>query len=66
MGFESITYIHGFIYFTLKADLHSRITNINQSLRENEKVKEGALPHLSDHLFVMNERIEQLLFICLV
>jgi hypothetical protein len=39
---------------------------INQSLRENEKVKEDALPHLSDQLFVMNEKIEQLLFICLV
>ena len=30
---------------------------INQSLRENDKVKEDALAHLSDQLFILNERI---------
>ena len=30
---------------------------INQSLRENDKVKEDALVHLSDQLLVLSERI---------
>ncbi len=30
---------------------------INQSLRENNKVKEDALAHLLDQLLVLNERI---------
>jgi hypothetical protein len=33
---------------------------INQSLRENDRVKEDALAHLSDQLLVLNERIQQL------
>jgi hypothetical protein len=33
---------------------------INQSLRENDKVKEDALAHLSDQLLVLSERIQQL------
>jgi len=33
---------------------------LNQSLRENDKVKEDALAHLSDQLLVLSERIQQL------
>ena len=33
---------------------------INQSLRENDKVKENALAHLSDQLVVLSERLQQL------
>ena len=59
MGFESITYIHGFIQFILRSrTYYRRFTIINQSLRENDKVKEDALAHLSDQLLV--ERIQQL------
>jgi len=32
----------------------------NQSLRENDKVKENALTHLSDQLLVLSERIQLL------
>jgi hypothetical protein len=42
------------------ADLQTRIEElqiITQSLRENDKVKEDALAHLSDQLLVLNERI---------
>jgi len=38
-----------------QADLQTKIEElqlINQSLRENDKVKEDALAHLSDHLLV--------------
>ncbi|HSF51525.1 MAG TPA: hypothetical protein VLA74_12250 [Nitrososphaeraceae archaeon] len=31
---------------------------INQSLRENDKVKEDVLAHLSDQLLVLSERIQ--------
>ena len=33
---------------------------INHSLRENDKIKEDALAHLSDQLLVLSERIQQL------
>jgi hypothetical protein len=33
---------------------------INQSLIENDKVKEDALSHLSDQLLVLSERIQQI------
>ena len=33
---------------------------INQSLRENDKVKEDALAHLSDQLLVLSEGIQHL------
>jgi hypothetical protein len=42
------------------ADLQTKIEKlklINQSLRENDKVKENALAHLSDQLLVLSERI---------
>jgi len=43
------------------ADLQTKIEEfqlINQSLRENDKVKEGnALAHLSNQLLVLSERI---------
>jgi integrase len=45
------------------ADLQTRIEElqiVNQSLRENDKVKEDALAHLSDRLLVLSERIQQL------
>jgi integrase len=45
------------------ADFQTKIEElqlINQSLRENDKVKEDALAHLSDQLLVLNERIQQL------
>ena len=45
------------------ADLQTKIEElqlINQSLRENDKVKEDALSHLSDQLLVLSERIQQL------
>ena len=45
------------------ADLQTKIEElqlINQSLRENDKVKEDALAHLSDQLLVLSERIQQL------
>ena len=45
------------------ADLQTKIEEfqlINQSLRENDKVKEDALAHLSDQLLVLRERIQQL------
>jgi integrase len=45
------------------ADLQTRIEElqiVNQSLRENDKVKEDALAHLSDQLVVLSERIQQL------
>src|SRR5574342_432880 len=45
------------------ADLQTKIEElqiINQSLRENDKVKEDALTHLSDQLLVLSERIQQL------
>ena len=35
-------------------------TIINQSLRENDKIKEDALSHLSDQLFILSERMQQL------
>ena len=45
------------------ADLETKIEElqlINQSLRENDNVKEDALAHLSDQLLVLSERIQQL------
>ena len=45
------------------ADLQTKIEElqiINQSLRENDKVKEDALSHLSDQLLVLSERIQKL------
>ena len=45
------------------ADLQTKIEElqiVNQSLRENDKVKEDALAHLSDQLLVLSERIQQL------
>jgi integrase len=45
------------------ADLQTKIEElqiINQSLRENDKVKEDALANLSDQLLVLSERILQL------
>jgi hypothetical protein len=45
------------------ADLQTKIEElqiINQPLRENDKVKEDALAHLSDQLLVVSERIQQL------
>ena len=45
------------------ADLQTKVEElqiINQSLRENDKVKEDALAHLSDQLLVLSERIQQL------
>ncbi|HSF49180.1 MAG TPA: hypothetical protein VLA74_00330, partial [Nitrososphaeraceae archaeon] len=45
------------------ADLQTKIEElqiINQSLRDNDKVKEDALAHLSDQLVVLSERIQQL------
>ena len=45
------------------ADLLTKIEElqlINRSLRENDKVKEDALSHLSDQLLVLSERIQQL------
>ncbi len=45
------------------ADLQTKIEElqlINRSLRENDKVKEDALSHLSDQLLVLSERIQQL------
>ena len=45
------------------ADLQTKIEElqlINQSLRENDKVKEDALAHLSDQLLILSERIQQL------
>jgi hypothetical protein len=45
------------------ADLQTKIEElqlINQTLRENDKVKEDALAHLSDQLLVLSERIQQL------
>jgi Phage integrase family len=45
------------------ADLQTKIEElqlINQSLRENDKIKEDALAHLSDQLLVLSERIQQL------
>ena len=44
-------------------DLQTKIEEIqivNQTLRENDKVKEDALVHLSDQLLVLSERIQQL------
>ncbi|MGE5863133.1 MAG: hypothetical protein ACM31H_05120 [Nitrososphaerales archaeon] len=41
------------------ADLQTKIEELqiaNQSLRENDKVKENALAHLSDQLLVLSER----------
>ena len=45
------------------ADLQTKIEElriINQSLRENDKVKEDALAHLSDQLLVLSKRIQKL------
>src|SRR5215203_4088734 len=45
------------------ADFQTKIEElqiINQSLRENDKVKEDALAHLSDQLLVLSERMQQL------
>jgi hypothetical protein len=45
------------------ADLQTKIEElqlINQSLKENDKVKEDALAHLSDQLLVLSERIQHL------
>ncbi|MGE5633599.1 MAG: tyrosine-type recombinase/integrase [Deltaproteobacteria bacterium] len=45
------------------ADLQTKIEElqiINQSLRENDKIKEDALTHLSDQLLGLSERIQQL------
>jgi integrase len=45
------------------ADLQTKIEElqlINQSLRENDRVKEDALTHLSDQLLILSERIQQL------
>ena len=33
---------------------------INQSLRENDKVKEDALANISDQLLVLSKRVQQL------
>ena len=48
---------------TQGADLQTKIEEIqliNQSLRENDKVKEDAMAHLSDQLLALSERIQQL------
>jgi hypothetical protein len=45
------------------ADLQTKVEElqlINQSLRENDKIKEDALSHLSDQLLVISERMQQL------
>ena len=45
------------------ADLQTKIEElqlINHSLRDNDKIKEDALAHLSDQLLVLRERIQQL------
>ncbi len=45
------------------ADVQTKIEElqiINRSLRENDKIKEDALTHLSDKLLVLSERIQQL------
>ena len=45
------------------ADLQTKIEElqiINQSLRENDKVNEDALAHLSDQLLVLSERIQEI------
>ena len=45
------------------ADLETKIEelqDVNQSLRENDNVKEDALAHLSDQLLVLSERIQHL------
>ena len=45
------------------ADLQTKIEElqlINQSLRENDRIKEDALAQLSDKLLVLSERIQQL------
>jgi integrase len=45
------------------ADLQTKIEElqlINHSLRDNDKIKEDALAHLSDQLLVLSERIQQL------
>jgi hypothetical protein len=45
------------------ADIQTKVEElqlINQSLRENDKVKEDALAHLSDQLLVLSERLQQL------
>lgn len=45
------------------ADLQTKIEElqiINRALRENDKIKEDALAHLSDQLLVLSERIQQL------
>ncbi|HEX2408670.1 MAG TPA: hypothetical protein VHJ38_15825 [Nitrososphaeraceae archaeon] len=42
------------------ADLQTKIEELqinNQSLRENDKLKEDALAHISDQLLVLSERI---------
>jgi hypothetical protein len=47
----------------LTVDFQTKIEElqiINQSLRENDKVKEDALTHLSDQLLMLSERIQQL------
>lgn len=44
------------------ADLQNKIEElqlINQSLRENDKVKEDALVHRSDQLLVLTKRIKE-------
>ncbi len=45
------------------ADLQTRIEElqiINQSLRENDKVKEDALANISDQLLFLSKRVQQL------
>lgn len=45
------------------ADLETKLEElqiINQSFKENDKVKQDALAHLSDQLLVVSERIQQL------
>jgi integrase len=45
------------------ADLQTKVEElqlINQSLKENDKVKDDVLAHLSDQLLVLSERIQQL------
>ena len=45
------------------ADLQTKVEEleiINRSLRDNDKIKEDALAHLSDKLLDLSERIQQL------
>jgi hypothetical protein len=45
--------------YIIKAKLHEKDGQI-QELKNNDKIKEDALAHLSDQLLVLSERIQQL------